>query len=850
MNEKKNAQPIMDIHLLNRRIEHLEEAGRHTLEALEMAAHLGDFHRKEQGLETPEAVLKEACQRTSQLLRFKGVSTYLVNDLTLEFEKSYESAPAYGEELDMEYERLVKNKTIAWALQRKKPTFAPSREGYDSVLIHSIATANKTKGLFIGILDEDVKTIMDSSLSVLSIILLNSANMLENMHLLQLNKEAKNTLAVKVRQLREQMKSRKRAEAELEKTRHFLDRIINTTPEPLMVKDGNHRLMMVNDAFCLALELPRETLLGKTAHDFLPRGDANALQRLDSLVLNTGRDHVIEFELAKPGKRVETFSMKTALLPHPDTGESILVSVLRNITEQKLAERMIRAERQRLFSLLEEMPAAVYVQNTDFSIDYANRSFRDIYGDPDEISCFKFFHGEDSSKPCDGCHAMELFKSGKKSIRETTVNDRIYQFHDYPFTDSDGTRQLLSMGIDVTEEKKATETLQQAKETAELASRAKTEFLANMSHEIRTPLNGVLGMLQLCSSTDLDDDQRDYVETALESGRSLLTVINDVLDLSKIEAGKFEIDENRFVPHDLLQSVVKTFAHNAESTGIELGFTVDKNVPEVALGDAGRIRQVLFNLVGNAIKFTPSGYVHTSIVRLPGGNEKMARLLFTVEDSGIGIPDDRIDHVFEAFTQVDGSFRRKYGGTGLGLGIVRRLLDLMGGSISVETNMPQGTTLYVRIDVKLPDSATLRKKDPTGETKCILPAGMQILVAEDNRVNRIMAKRTLERMGFTVHCAENGEDALGIMQSTVMGCVLMDIQMPTMDGVEAARRIRNGETGEANRDVPIIALTAHVMKGDRERFADAGMNAYIPKPFEVDTLIRTLNRVLSKEDES
>jgi PAS domain S-box-containing protein len=837
----------MDTHLLARRIEHLEEAGRHTLEALEMAARLGDFNRGKNDLATPTAILAETCQRISQLMRFKGMSMYLVNELTLEFEKHYESDPIYGGELDREFERLTENKTIAWALQRKKHTFAPSEQGHDSVLIHSVATNNKTMGLFLGILDEDVKTVMDSSLSVLSIILLNSANTLENLQLLKLNREANKKLAVKIAQLREQVASRERAEAELEKTRHFLDRVINTVPDPLMVKDANHRLIMVNDAFCLAMELPRETLLGKTQHDLLPRNDANALQRTDALVLNTGKDHVIEFDMAKPGKRVSTFSIKTALLSHPDTGESILVSVLRDITEQKMAERMIRAERERFLSLLEELPATVYVLNMDHTIDYANRRFREIYGDPQDKNCFELFRGAGPTAPCRNCPASEMLASGTPRIHEKDVGESVYQFYDYPFTDTDGTRRLLSMGIDVTEQKKATRTLQQAKEEAELASRSKTEFLANMSHEIRTPLNGVLGMLQLCSSTELNEDQRDYVETALESGRSLLTVINDVLDLSKIEAGKFEIEKTRFEPRELLRTVIQTFAHNARNCGVQLDYSVGEGVPEVAMGDGGRIRQILFNLVGNSMKFTPKGFVHASVSILPGPDNGTARLLFTVEDSGIGIPDDRIDHAFEAFTQVDGSYRRKYGGTGLGLGIVRRLLDLMNGSISLNTEEGRGTTICFRLDVGLPPDSCVRRN--TGEgSACALPENMQVLVVEDNRVNRIMARRILEQNGVTVHCAESGEQALQKLQDTDMGCVLMDIQMPGMDGMEAAQRIRNGETGEANRNIPIIALTAHAMEGDRERFVRAGMNAYIPKPFEMDTLMRVMNRVLSKPD--
>jgi len=846
MNHKSDKKLVFEPEHLLRRVEHLEEASRFTLEALEMAGRLGDFQQAADGYGTPEAILEETANRISQLIRFKAVVLYLVDDQTLEFRKRYEHSDPFGDFMDAEFERLVENRTIAWALQRKRPTFTQTEDGNDTVLVHTIATAAKTKGLFVGLLDEDVKTILDSSVSVISIVLLNSANTLENFQLQRLYMEANEKLEAKVAQLKEEVQRRTRTEENLEKTRIFLDQVINTMPAPLVVKDANHRWIIVNDAFCLTLGRTREEMLGRTAHDFLAREEADAIQRANSLVQHTGKPHSIEFTQTKPDGMNRIFAINTAMLSHPETGESILVSMLRDLTDQKMAEQVLRGERERFFSLLEELPAYVYVQNADYTIDYANRSFRTLFGEPGKRPCHEIFKGNGAF--CPDCKTRQSLAESKPYVQEARYGDKTYNVYVYPFVDTDGTCRVLTMGIDITEQKLATEALVEAKDHAELANRAKTEFLANMSHEIRTPLNGVLGMLQLCADTDLDEIQSDYVETALESGRSLLTVINDVLDLTKIEAGKFEIEESRFAPKVMMQSVMQTFTHFSASSKLELLLNVDDNVPQVLIGDGGRFRQILFNLVGNAVKFTPKGKVAVHARALPGSDEDHTKLLFSVEDTGIGIPGDRIEHVFEAFTQVDGSFRRKYGGTGLGLGIVRRLVDLMGGSIAVDSDLNAGTTVYFRLDFKRPDPAEVRTTPDFEGSACPIPPSRRVLVAEDNRVNQIMAKRSLERLGCIVDCVGNGQEALLALERNFYDCVLMDIQMPELDGMEAARRIRSGEIGEKNRDIPIVALTAHAMKGDRERFLEAGMNAYVAKPFEIDDLCRTLSRLLSHPD--
>ncbi|WP_243544745.1 PAS domain S-box protein [Pseudodesulfovibrio tunisiensis] len=387
-----------------------------------------------------------------------------------------------------------------------------------------------------------------------------------------------------------------------------------------------------------------------------------------------------------------------------------------------------------------------------------------------------------------------------------------------------------------------------AKDQAEAASLAKSEFLANMSHEIRTPLNGVLGMLQLAQTTNLNDEQRDYVDTALTSGRSLLTVINDILDFSKIEAGKLEIIQESFDLAEFLPDIVRTFKGQAEAKGLQLACEQPEAPLPLLTGGRSRVRQILFNLVGNAIKFTDQGSVNVSAhcLRLDA-DRRTARILFSVSDTGIGIPDDMLEQVFEPFTQVDGSYMRRHQGTGLGLGIVKRLIRLMHGTLAVDSVVGSGTEICLTLDFRLEDGlnhANVIAAEPAVES----PGAKRLLVVEDNRVNRIMAERVLRKMGHTVSAVPDGKKALELLEKQDFDAVFMDVQMPGMDGIEAVRRIRTARAGSAiNPHVPVIAMTAHAMSGDRETFLEAGMDEYVAKPFEIEDIRAVLARLFPTE---
>ena len=523
---------------------------------------------------------------------------------------------------------------------------------------------------------------------------------------------------------------------------------------------------------------------------------------------------------------------------------------IRDITERKRSEEVLRNTVQRFHTILSSLYSGVLIVTEEGSVEFANQAFCDMFDLADSPASLNGLTAPEMLEKMRGVYAQPRQILGR--IREVVASqvpvrgeevairgERTYLVDFVPLRVNGRCCGRLWHHTDITERKMAEERVNEMARGAEAASSAKSEFLANMSHEIRTPLNGVLGMLDLMLDSDLTAKQRERAVVAKSAADALLALLNDILDFSKIEAGKLDLEETDFAVRSLLYNAESLLAVWAQDKMLNLTCSVGENVPATVRGDPNRLRQILLNLGYNAVKFTDHGEI-AILVDVQEHMPDEVVLHFAVSDTGIGLPPDKLDSIFDRFSQADSSVTRKYGGSGLGLAISCQLVAAMGGDIWVESEVGKGSTFHFTVRLRLAESAEEIDLENTQQKMVRVDlTGMNVLLVEDNIFNQAVAVEVLKKQGCDVTVASNGREAVEAFHTQPFDVILMDLQMPEMDGFEATQIIRSRET--AGR-IPIIAQTAHAFTEDRDRCMKAGMDEHISKPIKIAELLSVLDR--------
>jgi PAS domain S-box-containing protein len=667
--------------------------------------------------------------------------------------------------------------------------------------------------------------------------------------------------------------------ADVTKDRDFIAAVLETCGALVIVFDAQGRIVYLNRALERVLGYASEELIGRVFFEVLvgPEGREQSRQRLEQGFSARASSEFENEWITKSGERRRiSFSNVPTLNEQGQVQYYITTGI--DITDRYRTEQELLKSETQFRSIWEASCELMFLTDVSGAIVKVNAAFAGLLAA--DISTLEGTHVTALFDPEQRETVWERYLArfaspARKHFLESELHfahghSGIFEISATRVEIPGQTPQMLFILRDVTVQKRSAQELARAKEAAEATncelisanlsleeagrlaremadraealSAAKSDFLANITHEVRTPLNGILGMTGLALETDLQPDQREYLELVKSSGEALLILVTDVLDFSKYEAGKLGLDCVGFSVRTLLREVLRPLALRASVSGLVFESGVDDSVPDQLIGDPMRIGQVLRNLVGNAIKFTTAGRV---AVRVHAESVEGSRvtLSFSVADTGIGIPREMHRTVFEPFTQADGSTTRRYGGTGLGLSISSGLVELMDGKIWLESEPGAGSTFYFTITLELP--AVEASREPVaehGHHQAPLKRNMRILVAEDNSVNQRLAARLLEREGHSVTIAGSGQEAVDLFEQRPFDLILMDIQMPGLDGLQATARIREKERATGGH-VPIAAMTAQAAESDRVRCIESGMDAYVTKPVHVPELLKMIESV-------
>jgi len=649
------------------------------------------------------------------------------------------------------------------------------------------------------------------------------------------------------------MSTRRETERKLRESDERFRGVFRHAPFGMLMSGLDGRIQQVNAAFCRMLGYAEEELVGLPWAALTHAQDLDACLRIKERLCRVPDGSMeVEKRYFHRNGSVVLARMRVSLL-RDGVGEPLCFVVhAEDITLRKHAEQALQSSEEKFRQLAENIHEVFWLADEPpFNNLYVSPAFEQVWGRSRETLYRNPASWMESVHPDDRKEAERVLA---QNVRESPMEAR-YRIRTpegekwifdraFPVRDADGNvTRVVGIAEDITERKRYEEELIRSRREADAANLAKSRFLANMSHEIRTPMNGALGMLQLLLESGLSAEQRHYAHVAQNCGQTLLALIDDILDLSKIEAGKIVLENLCFNLHDTMEEVAGVLQAAADAKGLRLSSRVAPEVPAFLRGDGHRLRQVLMNLGANAVKFTERGEVGLEAA-LEAREGASATVRFRVADTGIGIRPDQVAGLFSPFTQADESTTRKYGGTGLGLAISKQLVEMMGGTIGVESALDRGSTFWFTAvfeaasrEAEQPAVRLERSVRAAGSTP---GAGARILVAEDNPTNRIVVLAQMKKLGYEAVAVANGAEALEAMERASYDLILMDCQMPVMDGFEAARMIRSRHPG-----TPIVALTADAMPADRSRCLNEGMSDYLAKPVDLGRLSSVLARWLT-----